>query len=66
MDFPELTEAKVITIKPGDVIAVRSKHDLTHEEADKIRHQMSGVFGCPVIILSDYLAIDVLHEEVSA
>jgi len=62
MDFPELTEARVVTIQPGDVVALRSAAPLSREVVSLIQQQASAAFGCPVVVL-DGLELDVLRQE---
>ena len=62
MDFPELTEARVVTIQPGDIVVLRSGAPLSAEVRQLIQQQASSAFGCPVVVLEG-LELDVIRQE---
>ena len=62
MDFPELTEARVVTIRPGDVVVLRSANLLTRELAASLEAEAERAFNCPVVVLYEF-QIDVIRQE---
>jgi hypothetical protein len=51
MDIPEITDARRLRMRPGDVLAFRFDQAPTYEEAQEIRARVAEIFGWPVPIM---------------
>jgi len=64
-DLPEITEVQRLTVKPGDVLVVRTAETLSHEKAAALREHLHAWLGLPggarLMILDGGVSLEVVE-----
>jgi hypothetical protein len=63
VDLPEITEAKRLTLSPGDSLAVRLDREPDQYEAHEIAERVRAITGVPVLVLGPGADIEVIGTE---
>jgi hypothetical protein len=66
MDLPEITEAKRLTLRPGDSLAVRLDREPDEYEAHKIATRVQAITGVPVVVLGPSMDVEAIGPEAPA
>lgn len=62
-ELQDIKEARIIRISPGDKIILRHPDRLSFQAIENLTTIAEKVFGCPVLVLSEGMDIDVLRKE---
>jgi hypothetical protein len=62
-DFPDLTEAKVVSVKPGDVIVLRTYSQISAAQTERIREVAQWVWPDNRVLVFCEVDLEVVREE---
>jgi hypothetical protein len=62
MNLPEITEAKRLTLRPGDSLVVRLSRRPSDHEADEISERVHEITGFPALVLGPDMDIEIVGQ----